>query len=82
MIQLNVGVSEFRTNMSEFLQQVKGGKIIRLMYRGSEIAKLVPPDFAQIAARQELEALRETAVVGDVLSPIDEPWSVVQDAPG
>ncbi|MFZ0547783.1 MAG: type II toxin-antitoxin system prevent-host-death family antitoxin [Candidatus Promineifilaceae bacterium] len=72
MSQLTVSVSEFRTNMSEFLQQVKSGKVIRLTHRGSEIAKLVPPDFAQIAARQELVKLRETAEVGDVLSPINE----------
>jgi hypothetical protein len=34
----------------------------------------VPPDYAQTAARQELEALRQDAVVGDVLAPIDERW--------
>jgi len=82
MDQLSIGVSEFRTNMSEFLQQVKSGKVIQLMYRGNEIAKVVPPDFAQIAARQELEILRETAVVGNVLSPINEPWSAAQDGTG
>lgn len=70
MDQLSLGVTEFRANMSEFLHQVKSGKVIPLMYRGSEIARLVPPDFAQRAARQELEALRETAVAGDVLSPV------------
>jgi antitoxin (DNA-binding transcriptional repressor) of toxin-antitoxin stability system len=78
MNQLNVGISEFRANMSAFLQQVQAGNVIRLMYRGSEIARLVPPDYARIAARQELDALRETAVVGDILSPIDETWSASQ----
>jgi len=68
--------------MSEFLQQVKSGKIIRLMYRGDEIARVVPPNFAQKAARQELETLRETAVVGDVLSPIDETWASTEDDSG
>jgi antitoxin (DNA-binding transcriptional repressor) of toxin-antitoxin stability system len=78
MNQLSVGISDFRANMSVFLQQVEAGNIIRLMYRGREIAKLVPPDYAQSAARQELAALRETAVIGDVLSPINEPWSATQ----
>jgi hypothetical protein len=50
------------------------------MYRGSEIAKVVPPDFAQIAARQKLDLLQETAVVGDVVSPIEESWSAQNDS--
>ncbi len=74
MSQLSVGVSEFRAHMSTFLEQVQAGNIIRLMSRGAEIARIVPPDFAQRAARQELAKLRETAVVGDVLSPIEETW--------
>ena len=46
----------------------------------SEIAKLVPPDYAQSVARQELEALRSSAVVGDVLSPINESWNAVSNS--
>lgn len=75
MSQLTVGISEFRSNMSSFLKQVQEGEIIRLMNRGEEVARIVPPDYARAAARKELKALRETAVVGDVLSPIDESWS-------
>lgn len=71
---LNVGISEFRASMNMFLQLVQNGEILSLQLRGKEIAKIVPPDFAQAAARQELEALRKTAVVGDVLSPVDESW--------
>jgi hypothetical protein len=29
-------------------------------------------------ARQELERLRQTAVVGDVLTPLAEPWAAVE----
>jgi prevent-host-death family protein len=78
MNQLSVGISDFRANMSAFLQQVQAGQIIRLMHRGREVAKLVPPDYAQNAARQELASLRETAVVGDVVSPVNETWSAAE----
>lgn len=71
---LSMGVSEFRANMNAILQQVQKGEIVSLLLRGSEVAKLVPPDFAQTAARKELELLRQTAVVGDVLGPVDEDW--------
>ncbi len=72
---IDVGISEFRANMNSILQQVQNGEVVSLLLRGKEIAKVVPPNYAQTAARQELEALRQSAVVGDVLAPIDEEWS-------
>jgi len=74
----SVAISEFRANMSAILQQVQNGEIISLTQRGTEIARLVPPDFVQLAARQRLEELRKTAVVGDVLSPIGDQWEVMK----
>ena len=71
---LSIGVSEFRANMNVILKQVQDGKIVSLLVRGREVAKLVPPDFAQITARQELETLRQDAIVGDVVTPVDEQW--------
>jgi len=71
-----IGISEFRANMSAILQRVQQGEVFSLLMREKEVAKLVPPDFARDAARQKLEELRQTAVVGDVLSPIDESWAV------
>lgn len=71
---LNIGISEFRANMNDVLQKVQQGELVTLTSRGVAIARLVPPDFVQIAARQELLQLRKTAVVGDVLTPIDTPW--------
>lgn len=73
---LAIGISEFRSNMSAILQRVQNGEIISLLVRETEVAKLVPPDYARFAARQQLEELRQTAVVGDVLSPLDEQWEV------
>lgn len=73
---LAIGISEFRANMSAILQRVQNGEIISLMVHETEVAKLVPPNYAQLAARQQLDELRQTAVIGDVLSPIDEQWDV------
>ena len=76
---ISIGISEFRTNMKNVLQQIQKGEIVALTLRGAEVAILVPPDYAQAAARQELEQLRQTAIVGDVLSPVGEHhWHVTQ----
>lgn len=69
-----IGISEFRANMNAILQRVQNGEIISLLVRETEVAKLVPPDYARLAARQQLEELRQTAIVGDLLSPVDESW--------
>ena len=75
---LSIGISEFRAKMNLILQKVQNGEIVTLTSHGAEVARLVPPDFAQAAARQELERLRQTAVVGDVLSPLGERWDAAE----
>lgn len=75
---LSIAMSEFRATMNAVLQKVREGEIVSITLRGTEIARLVPPDFARAVARQELERLRQTAIVGDALSPIDEPWEAAQ----
>lgn len=69
-----IGISEFRANMNSVLKIVQQGGIVSLTSRGAEVARLVPPGFAQASARAELERLSETAVVGDVVSPLEEIW--------
>jgi len=75
---LRVGISEFRSNMNSILQKVQDGEIVSLQVRGTEVAKLVPSHIASDLAMAELERIRKTAYVGDVLSPIDEKWEVVE----
>lgn len=74
----SIAISDFRANMSAVLRKVQAGEIVSLTQRGNEVARLVPPDFAQLIARERLMALRETAVVGDVLSPADETWDALE----
>jgi prevent-host-death family protein len=75
---ISIGISEFRAKMNLILQKVQNGEIVTLTSRGAEVARLVPPDFAQVVARQELDRLRQTAVVGDVLSPVVEHWDATE----
>jgi prevent-host-death family protein len=75
---LSIGISEFRAKMNLILQKVQNGEVVTLTSRGTEVARLVPPDFAQAAARQELDRLRQTAIVGDVLSPLGERWDAAE----
>ena len=73
-----VAVSEFRANLVRFLKRVENGEIIALTSRGHEIAKIVPPDDKAKNAKKALKKLQASAVIGDILSPIDEEWGVLK----
>ena len=73
-----VAVSEFRANLVGFLKRVEKGEVIALTSRGHEVAKIIPPDDKSKNARNALKKLRKTAVVGDVLSPIEDEWEVLK----
>ncbi len=73
-----VAVSEFRANLVGFLKRVERGEVITLTSRGHEVAKIIPPDNKIEKAREALKKLRKTAVIEDVLSPIEEEWEVMK----
>lgn len=73
-----IAVSEFRANLVGFLKRVERGEIITLTSRGHEVAKIVPPDNKMEHAREALKKLQKTAVIVDVLSPIEEEWEVMK----
>ena len=73
-----VAVSEFRANLVGFLKRVEKGEVITLTSRGHEIAKIVPPDDRVENAKEALKRLQVSAVIGDVVSPIEEEWEVLQ----
>lgn len=75
---ISIGVSEFRANLNAVLQKVQNGEVVAITSRGAEVARLVPPDYAQAAARKELEHLRQTAKIGDILAPIDVDWDAAE----
>jgi prevent-host-death family protein len=72
-------VSDLRKNLQRYLARAEHGEEVRITRRGEVIARVVGCDDAAADAREVLMALRKTAVVGDVTSPVAEEWSA--DAP-
>ncbi len=67
-----IGVDILRKELDTVLKKVENGETVTIMSHGYEIAQLVPPPNKMEKARKALEKLRETAFVGDVISPIEE----------
>jgi prevent-host-death family protein len=74
----SVGVSKLRENMALFLNKVLQGESIAITSRGTEIAMLIPIKNKKEVSRNALKQLRKTAIVGDVVSPIEEEWKALK----
>jgi prevent-host-death family protein len=74
----SIGVSKLRENMVLFLNKVQQGESITITSRGTEIAMLIPIKKKIEVSRNALKQLRKTAVVGDVVSPIEEDWKALK----
>jgi len=69
-----VNVTELRQNLPAYLAEVQKGGEIEVTVHGRVIARIVPEQDRQAAARKFLKSLRKTAVIGDVISPSGDIW--------
>lgn len=74
-----VNVTELRQHLPAYLSSVQKGNEICITSHGHIIARIVPPIDFQLLAAKKLEDLRkQSAIVDDVTSPIEEKWDVDQ----
>jgi len=70
-----VKVTELRQNLPAYLARVRAGEALEVTVRGRVIARIVPEQDRQAAARKRLKALRGKARIrGDIMSPSGETW--------
>ena len=74
----SICVSKLRESMVLFLNKVQQGESIAITSRGTEIAMLIPIKNKKEVSRNALKQLRKTAIVGDVVSPIEEEWKALK----
>jgi prevent-host-death family protein len=70
-----VNITELRQNLPAYLARVREGEAVEVTVRGRVIARIVPGEDRQAAARKWLKALRGKArITGDIMSPSGETW--------
>lgn len=74
-----VNVTELRNHLPAYLGTVAAGEELLVTARGMVVARLLPPLDPKAVAKDRLLALRERCRVGDVTSPIEEPWEAQDD---
>ena len=69
-----VSISELRAHLLDYLTRVQRGERFTVTSRGRAMATLISPVDHREEARARLDELARTAVLHDVVSPLDEPW--------
>jgi antitoxin (DNA-binding transcriptional repressor) of toxin-antitoxin stability system len=77
----HVDIADLRQDLPAWLERARGGDELVVTDHGAAIARIVPPADPRAEARRELLALRAHAKVGDVESPVGEPWDAADDHP-
>ncbi|WP_310462857.1 type II toxin-antitoxin system prevent-host-death family antitoxin [Sphaerotilus sp.] len=74
MTAASVNVTELRQHLPDYLRQVQLGEEFTITWHGRTIARLIPDQTTDVreAARQRLQALRGTMIVGDVVNTADD----------
>ena len=73
-----IAVSDLRANLMKILKDIEHGSTVIITSRGKVVAKLVPPDDMRENARKKLKEISQSAVIGDVISPIEDQWEIMQ----
>ena len=71
-----INVTDFRQHLPGYLKQVQQGEFIQITLHGKVVARLVPEQDAVEEAKKSLTGWRNSAYIGDLLSPISEAWEV------
>jgi prevent-host-death family protein len=73
-----VTVSTLREKLSAFISKAQKGQVITITSHGHELARLVPAESRSDKSKKKLAKLSKTAVIGDIVSPVDEDWEVME----
>jgi len=73
-----IAVSDLRDNLMKILKEIENGAIVNITSRGKVVAKLIPPEYSKEIAKNKLKAISKTAVIKDIISPVDVQWRAME----
>jgi len=74
-----VNVTDLRQHLPGYLRLVQAGEAVDITLHGKVVARLMPAWESPRDAAGLLARLRASAVIGDVVTPIGEPWEADRD---
>jgi len=77
-IMEKINVSTLREHLATYLNKAKNGQVITITSHGHELAKIIPAGKKSENSKKKLNKLGKTAIINDILSPIDEEWDTLK----
>ncbi len=74
----NISITELRANLLKYLKIAQHGEQINITSKGILLATLNPPVAQKNMAKDKLKVLAKTAVIHDIISPIEDVWDVMK----
>jgi antitoxin (DNA-binding transcriptional repressor) of toxin-antitoxin stability system len=65
----------FKSTFIRFSEKASNGEETQIISHGKPIARLVPELDEVETAQKQLDALRGTMIVGDIMEPLDSQWN-------
>ena len=72
-----VNISEFRSNLLNYLKKAQDGHKITVTSHGKKLAVIGPSIDEKKQAKVKLKQLSKSAVINDTISPINEQWKAL-----
>lgn len=69
-------ISDLRKNLQSCIKKAAEGETLTITWRGKKLAMIVPVKKERNDTATILRSLRKNAVIGDILSPIEENWDL------
>jgi prevent-host-death family protein len=71
---ITTNVTTLRQALPKYLSYVEAGEHIIVTSHGKPIARIIPAANAAEEAKKQLQMLRKSCKIGDVISPVDVDW--------
>jgi prevent-host-death family protein len=75
---MDVTITELRANLLKYLKIAQSGEKINVTSKGTPLATLTAPITQRKEAKEKLKRIAKTAVINDIVSPINENWDAMK----
>ena len=75
--QQAINISDFRASIATYMKQANQGETIAITSGSEVMANLIAPINQRQQAKNKLQALTKTAIIGDIESPCGQPWAAM-----
>ena len=75
---MDINITDFRANLLKYLKLAQLGEEIVITSKGKPLVNITPPTEQKEMALKKLKNIAKTAMIGDVITPINNNWDAME----